>query len=232
MGASLQFHGVQVHVEFERLERCIVTSRPNTVVKNCANACCLNANDLSACLETTYVYLDNVERDRFATTHYEVLIVQNQAFHMQTTNSQVRMQLTFNHPVLELIWGVRRKCHEQCNNHFNYAGIDNRDPVVSASLQLNNQSRFSKPGPYFRMVQPYQYHTNIPDCFIYCYSFALHPEEATPSGSCNMSRIDHVDLQLQLQDGLGKEQVSVLVFARNWNVLRFREGLAGVAYAT
>ena len=113
------------------------------------------------------VYLDNAERDHFATTHYEVLIVQNQAFHMQTTNSQVRMQLNFNHPVLELIWGVRRQCHEKCNNWFNYSGIDNRDPVVSAALYLNNQSRFSsKPGAWFRLVQPYQHHSNIPDCFI------------------------------------------------------------------
>ena len=49
--------------------------------------------------------------------------------------------------------------------------------------------------------------------------------------SCNMSRIDHVDLALQLQESLGKEQVTVLVFARNWNILRFREGLGGLAYA-
>ena len=38
---------------------------------------------------------------------------------------------------------------------------------------------------------------------------------------------DHVDLSLQLQDGLGKEQVTVMVFARNYNILRFREGLGG-----
>ena len=80
-------------------------------------------------------------------------------------------------------------------------------------------------------MQPYQHHSNIPDCFIYVFSFALHPEESHPSGSCNFSRIDHVDLNLQLQDGLGKEQVSVIVFARNWNILRFREGLAGLAFA-
>ena len=36
--ASLQFHGVQIHVEFERLEKCIVVSGPNVVVKNCATA--------------------------------------------------------------------------------------------------------------------------------------------------------------------------------------------------
>ena len=57
-------------------------------------------------------------------------------------------------------------------------------------------------------------------CYIYVFSFALHPEDPSPSGSCNMSRIDHVDLALQLQDNLGKEQVTVLVFARNWNILR------------
>jgi hypothetical protein len=230
--ASLQFHGVQIHIEFEKLSNCVVVSDSKVAVKNCSTGCSLTANDLSACLETTYVYLDNQERDRFATTMYEVLITQNQAFSMQTTNSQVRMQLNFNHPVLELMWAVRRKCHESCNNWFNYSGIDNRDPVVSAALYLNNQSRFSsKPGTWFRLVQPYQHHSNIPDCFVYVYSFALHPEDASPSGSCNFSRIDHVDLNLQLQDGLGKEQVSVMVFARNWNVLRFKEGLCGLAYA-
>ena len=226
--ASLQFHGVQIHIEFERLERCIVTSHSNTVVKNCGTACCLTASDLHACLETTYIYLDTDERGRFATTHYETLITQTQSFMMQTCNSQVRMQLNFNHPVLELIWAVRRKCQESCNNWFNYSGIDNRDPVISCALYLNNQSRFSsKPGVWFRLVQPYQYHSNIPDCFIYVYSFALYPEDPTPSGSCNMSRIDHVDLALQLQESLGQEQVTIIVFARNWTVLRFREGLAG-----
>lgn len=230
--ASLQFHGVQVHVEFERLEKCIVVSNPNVVVKSCGSGCCLTNADLSACIETTYVYLDDGERNRFATNQFEVLICQTQAYQIQTCNSQVRMQLNFNHPVVELLWAVRRSCNEKANAHFHYGGIDGRDPVVTAALYLNNQARFSgKPGSYFRLVQPYQHHTNIPDCFIYCFSFALHPEEATPSGSCNMSRIDHVDLSLQLQDGLGKEQVTVMVFARNFNILRFREGLGGLAYA-
>jgi hypothetical protein len=230
--ASLQFHSAQVHLEFERLEKCVVTSGNNVVVKSCGTGCCLTASDLSAALETTYVYLDDAERNRFATTQFEVLITQTQAYQIQTCNSQVRMQLNFNHPVLELIWAVRRSCAEKCNAWTNYSGIDGRDPLVSASLYLNNQARFaSKPATYFRTVQPYQHHTNIPDCYIYVFSFALHPEDPSPSGSCNMSRIDHVDLALQLQENLGKEQVTVLVFARNWNILRFREGLGGLAYA-
>lgn len=161
--ASLQFHGVQVHVEWARLESCIVVSNPNVVVKSCATGCCLTNADLSACIETTYVYLDDAERNRFATTSFETLITQLQAYQIQTCNSQVRCNLNFNHPIIEMIWMVRRQCNEKANNHFNYSGIDSRDPVVSAALYLNNQTRFNKPGSYFRLVQPYQHHTNIPD---------------------------------------------------------------------
>jgi hypothetical protein len=229
--ASLQFHGVQVHIHFEALEKLIVTSGPNVVVKSCGTGCCVTNADLSACIESTYVYLDDNERTKFATTAFETLITQVQSYQIQSCASQVRMALNFNHPVIELLWAVRRSCQERCNAWFNYSGIDARDPVQSAALYLNNQVRFNKPGSYLRMVQPYQHHSNIPDCFIYVFSFALHPEDPTPSGSCNMSRIDHVDLTLQLQDSLGKEQVTVIVFARNFNILRFRDGLGGLAYA-
>ena len=58
---------------------------------------------------------------------------------------------------------MRRSCAEKANSAYNFAGIDGRDPLVSASLYLNNQARWSKPGPYFRLVQPYQHHTNVPD---------------------------------------------------------------------
>ena len=230
--ASLQFHGVSLHVEFERLEKCIVTSGSNVAVKHAKNACCLQNNDLKAHLETTYVFLENQERERFATNHYEVLITQHQSFYVQTTSSQPRIQLNFNHPVIELMIAVRRQCHERCNNHFNFSGIDNRDPLINADLLLNNQSRFGKKsGQYLRTVVPYQCHTNIPDAFIYVMSFSLHPEEVSPSGSCNFSRIDHCDLMLELQEGLAREQVTIMVFAVSYNVLRFREGLGGLAFA-
>ena len=78
--ASLQFHGVQVHIEFERLERAIVTSGPNVVVKSCATGCCLTNSDLSACIDSTYVYLEDQERGKFATNSFEVLVTQLQSY--------------------------------------------------------------------------------------------------------------------------------------------------------
>jgi hypothetical protein len=142
------------------------------------------------------------------------------------------MNLNFNHPIIELMWAVKRQCQMNVNNWFNYSGKWGRDPVKYVHLRLNNLPRFSaKEGRYFRLVEPYQYHTLIPESFTYCFSFALFPEEPQPSGSMNASRIDNVELILELQDELTDEQVQIVVFGRNWNIFRYREGLGGVAFS-
>ena len=256
---SLQFHGIQLHVCFQELSTCIQTScsvnqagAPNTnvVVVRCDTKTPLTDVDLKANIESTYIYLDIDERDRFATGSFEQLICQLQAYTVVTRVQQVQMALNFNHPIIELIWAVRRVCQSNVNNNFCYTGKDCLDPVKMVSLKLNNLPRFpDKEGRYFRLVQPWQYHTNIPENCIYSYSFALHPEEAQPSGSCNFSRIDNIELTLTMQDGLTQVDnpvvncnvpnlvpgccgdFQVIVFGRNWNVLRFREGLGGIAFS-
>lgn len=140
------------------------------------------------------------------------------------------------------------------NEWFNFSGPTwsvtrlSVDPCVGANLLLNNANRWdAKEGRYFRLVQPYQHHTNIPMKFIYCYSFALQPQDIQPSGTCNFSRIDSTKLELVV-DGRcfygpsaateevpnpndGNSGVSILVFATNWNVLRFKYGLGGLRFA-
>lgn len=229
---SLQFHGVQIHVCFEDLARCVQVSGNNVLVVKARDCQPLSPTDLHAMIDTTYVYLDIAERDRFAVGSFEQLICQLQQYYCCTKSCQVRMQLNFNHPVIELIWGVRRLCQDRVNNHFNYSGKWGKDPVRSVHLKFNNLARFSgREGRYFRLVQPYQHHTNIPDAFVYNYCFALHPEDAQPSGSVNFSRIDNVELILELQDQLMDEEVQVVCFARNLNIFRYREGLGGLAFA-
>ena len=230
--ASLAFHGVQISVDFESIEKCIITSDKDTIVRRCDTGAPIGKSDLSAALETTMIYLDAQERGLFANTAHEALIIQHQHQQVQVSNSQAQIQLNFNHPVVQLFWMVRRASNEKSNRWFDYSGVDGRDPVIQASLQLNNQQRFSKRGEWFRLVQPLQHCTRIPDSYVYTYSFALFPEQEAPSGSCNFSRIDHVTLTLKLQEGLAKENVNVFVFARSLNVLRMRDGLAGLAFAS
>lgn len=228
---SLQFHGVQIFVCFETLVRCVQVSAADVIVVKINDCQPLNNNDLQARLETVFIYLDVEERDRFATGSFEQLIQQHQQFNAQFSSCSIRMQLNFNYPVIELIWAVRRQCQSICNNHFNYSGKWGQDPIQFVHLRLNNQSRFSgREARYFRLVQPWQFHTDIPDSYVYCYSFAIHPEDAQPSGSANFSRIDTVDLIFDLQSALSTESVDAIVFATSWQVFRYRGGLGGIAF--
>lgn len=96
----------------------------------------------------------------------------------------------FNHPTKELLFAVRTEVNEDANLWTNYTvpstvgGHDAVNPVAAAKLTLNGHDRFSeRAGPYFNLVQPFQYHSNIPKSRgINVYSFALKPEEHQPSG--------------------------------------------------
>ena len=64
---------------------------------------------------------------------------------------------------------------------------------------------------------------------IYCYSFALKPEDHQPSGTCNFSRIDSA--KLKFDNDVGGSSTTLKVFALNYNVLRIMSGMGGLAYS-
>lgn len=70
--------------------------------------------------------------------------------------------------------------------------------------------------------------------WIYCYSFALAPEEHQPSGTCNFSRIDSADLHLGLNTAKNISGSAVdreiKIYATNYNILRIMSGMGGLAY--
>jgi hypothetical protein len=232
--ASLAYHGVSINIEFERLEKLIVVSKSDVVVRNAKTGLGVTGNDLHAALELGNVFLDQQERDKFSSSHFEQLIVQTQAYFHTDNKQTCRIGLAFNHPTLELIFMVRRQCQEQCNNWSNFSGVDGRDPILAADLLLNTSSRFGKkPALFWRGVVPFQHHSNLPEAFVYVMSFALNPEPSgslEPCGSCNLSRIDNIELVLDMQSALVNQPYTVYVFSRSWNLMRFREGVAGAAF--
>lgn len=230
---AIMFSGAQICVEFEQLRNCVVVSGPDVQVVKCNGGGGLVATDLKAAVDGTQVFLDILERDRFASTWFEQLITQTFALYQSVCCASARIPLGFAHPVIELIWAVRRRCQEKHNNWFNYSGILGREPLIACQLDFNSTARQPKrEASWFRMVQPYQFHTLIPEACIYCYSFALYPEEAQPSGSANFSRLESVTLILDLQDGLQSEDVTVIIFSRSLNLLKFRDGVAGLAFSS
>ena len=68
---------------------------------------------------------------------------------------------------------------------------------------------------------------------INCYSFALNPEDHQPSGTCNFSKID--DIKLVFDDIINCRdsylEGPLTVYALNYNVLRIKNGMGGLAYS-
>jgi hypothetical protein len=188
-----------------------------------------------------YIFLDTEERRRFVSSKHEYLIEQTQQHkrHSIPQNTTVaNVPMTFNNPLKELIWVVNQDRMLAAHEWFNYGsrmlneyGIPNIDLIRSAVLQLDGYDRFEEQtAGYFRLWQPHQHHTAIPNDFIYIYCFSLAPEAAQPQGSCNASMLNSLVLQLRMNPFVQSRPCGVTVYATNYNVLRITSGKGGVLF--
>ena len=195
-----------------------------------------------------YLFLEKEERKRFAGSAHEYLIEQLQYTPPQSVPCNVstaQVNLMFNHPCKEFFWVVQQDRLAQMNEWFNYSNkvyasvgtIDTTVPLSdllsSGLIRLDGNDRFyPRDYRYFRIQQPYQYHTTIPKepSYIYMYSFSLRPEDEQPSGSINCSRFNNITLNLTFDaDNLAQNR-TVRVYTKNYNILRIIGGLGGVAF--
>jgi len=100
----------------------------------------------------------------------------------------------------------------------------------SYKIVLNGTDRCQyKPLQYFTRENVQKYHKggciSVPDS-IAVFSFALNPTDIHPSGTCNFSNIDSIQLYRNQPDHLKQ----LHVYAINYNILRFVGGQAGLAY--
>jgi len=188
-----------------------------------------------------FIYLDVEERRRFVSSKHEYLIEQVQQqkrFSIPAKSRTATVPLTFNHPMKEMIWVVNQDRMLLAHEWFNFGsrmlneyGIPNLDLISTALLQFDGYDRFEEQSAqYFRLMQPYQRHTAIPNEFIYVYSFSLAPEAAQPQGSCNGSRLDTIVLQAQMNPQVASVNAGITVYATNYNILRIVAGVGGVLF--
>ncbi len=113
------------------------------------------------------------------------------------------------------------------------------NPVSLAKIMLNGHDRLTaREGRYFNTVIPQECHTNCPAVGINVYSFALTPEEHQPSGTCNFSRVDIAQLNMNITPATytstltntGNDTATCRIYATNYNVLRVLSGMAGLAF--
>lgn len=257
---ALQYHPIRINITLAPLNSLYYIPQNEDTLCNTQVQC--TNSIVNMMLWGDYVYLDTEERRKFVSVSHEYLIEQIQytyPYPITANQTTASIDIEFNHPIKEFIFVCQRDTMINRNEHFNYSslaigeavspvvqsylnnGQSRTDLISTALLQLDGQDRFTtRQAPYFRLQQPYDYHTTTPvNSFIYCYSFALRPEDAQPTGTMNASRIDSIKWQIEMNPILSMPQLPtekqrgnchIVVYATNYNVFRVINGFGGLLF--
>ena len=168
---ALQYHEVKINIEWNDVK---------TIAFDFTSKATYPAQPVQAAVYIDYIYLDTEERRRMAQNSHEYLIEQTQ-FNEDVGISSYsnRIDLTFNHPVKELVWVVQPSRYTDCSLQAAFVAANGVNPQLADSstnrlqpftydvnpvyeqwLQINGTDRLDKRyGQYFNKVQPYQHHT-------------------------------------------------------------------------
>jgi hypothetical protein len=170
-----------------------------------------------------YIYVDTDERKYFTETEHEILFTQTQ--YQPATSTDTEMDLSyFNHPVksIHLISGAAagQKWYEEYT-------------FGTSSLYINGTALFeNSSNVYHHNIVPQMHCTDLPDDVLddlptYSWPFCLSMSKSQPSGTLNFSRIDNAKLLVNNVSGGNNLH---RVYAVNFNILRIKNGMAGVAF--
>ena len=138
---ALQYHEVKVN---------IVWNPANLVTGDYVNPVHKNPKPVaSVALYVDYIYLDVEERRRMAQESHEYLIEQVQYNEQKDLSSSTnKVDLTFNHPVKELVWVVQPSNYTDCKKPVFNANSGSWDPLTNppARPQLGDADQYSGVG--------------------------------------------------------------------------------------
>lgn len=238
---ALQYHAVRLNITLRPLNKLFIIDYPTAI------PCDQSSNPASIRymqLYGDYIHLDLEERRRFVSNSHEYLIEQVQYTSPYTIdpNAQtVQIPMEFNNPIRELYWMIQRSASLAVNQHFNYTNYtigetapSFQNPISTALLRIEGYDRFDiRIADYFRLAQPFQYHTVVPiNDYVYSYSFCFRPEDVQPSGSMNASRLNTMTLQLELNPFVTPPRGAshARIYALNHNILRIVDGFGGILF--
>jgi Major capsid protein N-terminus/Large eukaryotic DNA virus major capsid protein len=178
-----------------------------------------------------FVYLDQAEREYFANTPMDMLITQVNRIPIGSGNMQ---ELALAHPIKYITFNA---------NNYTQAYLNATTALPPANYQFKTQINGVDIGDSRSMFQwidvpqyyftPFGYSHNQSTANVAIISYCLDTSKLQPTGSLNFSRIDTyrivapagVSLQT-LAGGTGK-----YFYAVNYNVLRIKDGMAGLLYS-
>jgi len=170
-----------------------------------------------------YAYLDSDERKFVTENEHELLITQTQ--YQMASNTDTEIDLTyFNHPT---------KAIHLVSGNATAGTWDTMYTFDEASMYINGVTLFENMSKTFHHNLAHEMHAqNLADSTLdtaplFTWPFCLTMNKSQPSGSLNFSRIDSA--KLTLTNPTGGNQMH-RVYAVNYNILRIKNGMAGVAF--
>jgi hypothetical protein len=171
----------------------------------------------------SYVFVDTDEREFFANGEHEILITQTQ--HQPMTSSDTSIDLTyFNHPV--------KAVHIAAGNHLNTSYT-----FTDASMFINGVPLFENmTHEYHRNVVPSRHcsvlNNTVDSEQIYTWPFCLTMNKSQPTGTLNFSRIDNAKININNPGDFssGGNLDMIRTYAVNYNILRIKNGMGGIAF--
>jgi hypothetical protein len=227
---ALRYNKVVITFDLKKFEECVVydgPTGPNPV------------SILDAKLVANYIFIDDIERKKMMDTEFTFLITQVQSLVDIDLRSGIehRIELPFNHPCLELLWAFREEESEENNDWFNFS---QRNGVLGgaivpflseARLILDGMDRNSATSATtLSKVNIKTYHQSGSDKDIYVIPFCASPEKWFPTGSLNFSRVSHATLNLLLFKNI--QPIKANIFARNFNIIRIKNGEVFLAFSS
>ena len=178
----------------------------------------------------SYVFLDTVEREFFANNEHELLITQTQYQPMSKGDTSVDLSY-FNHPV--------KAIHIAASNDGTSATTpETRYTFQSASLYINGTVLSENmSNVYHQKIVPTRHCSILPGVLdeepVKTWPFCLTINKSQPTGSLNFSRIDSAKITINTpsSDDSGGKGVNVIrAYGVNYNILRIKNGMGGVAF--
>lgn len=190
--------------------------------------------DIRAYLEVNYYFVDSKEREAIAFNTHEYLIEQTtriERFGLSSTNIY---ELVLQNPVKEIVWVLKRNdISSTTNNWFNFMD-EGRHILSTAKFIFNGMDRIDeKDAAYFNYLQAWQHHNGSSKDGIYVYSFSITPDDISqPSGSCNMSRINKIQVMMNVVSPLARTYgYDMTMYVISYNFLKISSGLAGIVFS-
>ena len=205
-------------------------------------------------LITESVYLDDVERNKFASVklEYVVEIFQENVYDIEN-QALVSGEFSIDRPVKELTWITQPKLlinglteyGKTYITDFEFKQFFSTDYYSNKSITLNYQDVIKSIYDYkfFNPLQSYQYFNNSLIDGVYCYNFGLYPEENQPSGTANFSTfkgklfnfvLDKKFLAQYFDPTFNPSQFGLILtfMARSYNFFIVEKGYGRMVFAT